>query len=186
MLRARARARSDTVSAVTVDGSGRVMAILGRVKIRAAALLRASALTGTALLVSGCAVFSPMQTDYDYEAADGVRLSIVGLELRNLLVVVPAPGETGIVVGQAVNKASSAVDVTFAVEGATSPTTVTVPANSGDTLSGAAVNVEIPGVPVAPGGLAQMTVTTDVAGVNLVQVPVLPTPGFYSGLSASS
>ncbi|HYN67905.1 MAG TPA: hypothetical protein VES93_13525 [Ornithinibacter sp.] len=154
--------------------------------IRAAAPLRATALAGTALLVSGCAVFSPMQTDYDYEAADGVRLSIVGLELRNLAVVVPARGDTGIVVGQAVNRGSSAVDVTFAVEGAPSSASVAVPANSGDTLSDAAGGVEIPGIPAAPGALVQMTVTTDAAGANVVRVPVLPNTGFYAGLTASS
>ena len=95
------------------------MAILGRVTNRAASVLRASALAGTILLASGCAsAFSPVQTDYAYDAGDGVPLSIVGLDLRDLAVVVPAKGETGIVVGQAVNRSTSAVDVTFAVEGA--------------------------------------------------------------------
>jgi hypothetical protein len=186
MLRARGRACSDTVSAGTVDGSGWVMAILGRVTTRAASVLRATALAGTALLVSGCAVFSPMQTDYDAETADGVRLTIVGLDLRNLAVVVPAKGETGIVIGQAVNKGTSAVDVTFAVDGAPTPATVAVPASSGKTLSDAAGGVEIPGIPVAPGTMVEMTVTTDQAGANVVRVPVLPNTGYYSDLTAAS
>ena len=123
------------------------MAILGRVTNRAASVLRASALAGIVLLASGCAsAFSPVQTDYDYEAADGVRLSIVGLDLRDLAVVVPAKGGTGLVVGQAVNRSTSAVDVTFAVEGA-HPATVAVPASSGKTLSDATNGVEIPGIP---------------------------------------
>ena len=162
------------------------MAILGRVTNRAAAALRATALAGTILLASGCAVFSPIQTDYDYDAADGVPLTIAGLDLRDLAVVVPAKGETGIVVGQAVNRTTSAVDVTFAVAGAPSPATVAVPASSGKTLSDAATGIEIPGIPVAPGEMVEMTVTTDEAGANVVKVPVLPNLGYYKDLTASS
>ena len=162
------------------------MAILGRVTNRAAAALRATALTGTILLASGCAVFSPVQTDYDHEAADGVRLTIVGLDLRDLAIVVPAAGGTGVVVGQAVNRGTSAVDVTFAVAGAPAPATVAVPASSGKTLSDAATGVEIPGIPAPPGSTVQLTVTTDEAGANVVTVPVLPNTGYYEGLTASS
>lgn len=176
---------ADTVAGV-VDRSGQGPAILGRVTNRAASALRATALAGTILLASGCAVFSPIQTEYDYPAADGVPLTIAGLDLRNLAVVVPAKGETGIVVGQAVNSGTSAVDVTFAVAGAPSPATVAVPANSGKTLSDATTAVEIPGIPVAPGAVVQMTVTTDEAGANVVTVPVLPNTGYYKGLTAST
>jgi hypothetical protein len=152
---------------------------------RAAAALRASALAGAVLLASGCAVFSPVQTDYDYDAADGVPLTIRGLDLRDLAVVVPEKGGTGIVVGQAVNRSTSAVDVTFAVTGAPTPATVAVPASSGKTLSDAATGIEIPGIPAAPGEMVEMTVTTDEAGANVVRVPVLANTGYYSHLSAS-
>jgi hypothetical protein len=163
------------------------MAILGRVTNRAASLLRASALAGTILLASGCAsAFSPIQTDFDYDAADGVPLTLVGLDLRDLALVVPAKGGTGIVVGQAINRSSSAVDVTFAVSGAPTPAVVAVPASSGKTLSDAATGVEIPGIPVAPGETVQMTVTTAEAGANVVTVPVLANTGYYSDLTAAS
>ena len=154
----------------TMGGGGSGMAILGRVTNRAAAALRATALAGTILLASGCATFSPVQTDYDYDAADGVPLTIEGLDLRDLAVVVPAKGGTGIVVGQAINRTTSAVDVTFAVAGAPGPAVVAVPASSGKTLSEAATGVEIPGIPVAPGEMVEMTVTTDEAGANIVTV----------------
>ncbi len=161
------------------------MAILGRVTNRAAPALRATALAGTALLLSGCAVFSPVQTDYDYEPADGVSFTITGLDLRNLAVVVPAEGGTGTIVGQAVNRATSAVDVTFAVDGATAPATVAVPAGSGTSLTGDGGRVEIPGIPAPPGSTVQLTVTTDEAGANVVRVPVLPNIGYYSDLTDS-
>jgi len=163
------------------------MAILGRVTNRAASALRASAVAGVILLASGCAsAFSPIQTDYASDGGDGVPLTIVGLDLRGLAIVVPAKGATGIVVGQAVNRSTSAVEVTFAVAGAPTPATVAVPASSGRTLSDAATGVEIPGIPVAPGTMVQMTVTTDEAGANLVTVPVLVNTGIYAGLTASS
>ena len=76
-------------------------------------------------------------------------------------------------IGQAVNRSTSAVDVTFAVAGAPTPATVAVPASSGKTLSDAANGVEIPGIPAAPGEIVQLTVTTDEAGANVVTVPVL-------------
>ena len=100
--------------------------------------------------------------------------------------MVPEKGGTGIVIGQAVNRSTSAVDVTFTVEGAPTPATVAVPASSGKTLSDAATGIEIPGIPVAPGEMVQMTVTTDEAGSNIVTVPVLANIGYYKDLTASS
>ena len=176
-----------TAPAATVDAVGWCMAILGRVTNRAASVLRASAVAGTILLASGCAsAFSPIQTDFDYDSADGVPLTIEGLDLRDLAIVVPEKGGTGIVVGQAVNRSTSAVDVTFAVTGAPTPATVAVPASSGKTLSDAATGVEIPGIPAAPGEMVQMTVTTPEAGKNVVNVPVLVNKGYYEDLTASS
>ena len=163
------------------------MAILGRVTNRTAAVLRASALVGAILLASGCAsAFSPIQTSYPAEAGDGVPLTIAGLDLRGLAVVVPAQGQTGVVVGQAVNRSTSAVDVTFAVEGAPTPATTAVPANSGKALSDATAGVEIPGIPAPPGATVQMTVTTDEAGANVVTVPVLVNRGPYAQFTAAA
>ena len=56
-----------------------------------------------------------------------------------------------------------------------------MPASSGRTLSDATTAVEIPGVPVAPGTMVQMTVTTAEAGANVVTVPVLVNRGVYAG-----
>ncbi len=144
---------------------------------RAANALRATALLAATLLASGCAVFSPTQTDYDYPAADGVRLSIPGLELRNLAFVVEEEGGTAVLIGQAVNNSTSAVDVTFAVEGGTSTATAAVPATSGDALSDDTSRVEIESLPAAPGDTISLVVSTDEAGQNVVTVPVLSATG---------
>ena len=144
---------------------------------RAALALRATALLAATLIASGCAVFSPTQTDYDYPAADGVRLSIPGLELRNLALVLEEEGGTGVLIGRAVNNSTSAVDVTFAVEGASANATATVPATSGNALSDPTSLVEIESLPAAPGDTISLVVSTQEAGQNIVTVPVLSANG---------
>ncbi|WP_345207699.1 hypothetical protein [Fodinibacter luteus] len=151
--------------------------------IRAAHALRAAALAGATLLASGCAVFSPVQTDVDYPAGDGVRLSIDGLELRNLALVVPEENGTAVLIGQAVNSGTSAVDVTFTVQGAPTSAAAAIPASSGDTLSGTTTRVEIESLPAAPGDNVELVVSTAQAGENVVTVPVLPATGYYEGLT---
>lgn len=140
---------------------------------RAALALRATALVAASLLASGCAVFSPTQTDYDYPASDGVALTIPGLELRNLALVVENRGGPAVLIGQAVNNGTSAVDVTFGLDGATSTETAAVPAFSGNTLSDPAELIEFEGLPANPGDTITLTVSTPEAGQNVVTVPVL-------------
>ena len=171
-----------------MDGAGAGMAILGRVTNRAASVLRASALAGTILLASGCAsAFSPVQTDYDHDAGDGVPA-----EHRRASTCAASPSSCP---PRARPASSSARPSTAAAPPSTSPSpsrarpapaTVAVPASSGRTLSDAATGVEIPGIPVAPGTMVQMTVTTAEAGANVVTVPVLANKGYYAGLTASS
>ena len=152
---------------------------------RAAAALRTAALAAAALLASGCAVFSPVQTDVDYQPADGVKLSIEGLELRNLAIVAPEKGGTGVIIGQAVNSGTSAVDVTFGVEGGAATATAAVPANSGDTLSDSTSGVTLDGMPAGPGEVVQLLVSTPEAGQNVVTVPVLAATGYYEDLATT-
>ena len=158
------------------------MAILGRVTNRAAAALRATALAGTILLASGCAAFSPVQTDYDYDAADGVPLTIEGLDLRDLAVVVPAKGGTGIVVGQAINRTTSAVDVTFAVKPGHPPRRPSPcrPTRARRSRMPRPAS-RSPASRSRPARWCEMTVTTDEAGANIVKVPVLRQPGLLRG-----
>ncbi|QIM21961.1 hypothetical protein G7075_13845 [Phycicoccus sp. HDW14] len=151
---------------------------------RAASALRFAGLAAAALLASGCAVFSPTQTDYPYLPADGVDLTVPGLTLRNVAIVAGAQGSPGVIVGQAVNDASDAVDVAFALEG-TQGATTSVPAYSGTTLSTATTKLEVGNVPVAPGAMVQLTVTTREAGQNVVLVPVLAPDRYYSDLAVS-
>ncbi|MGL5851092.1 MAG: hypothetical protein ACRCZD_09960 [Phycicoccus sp.] len=143
---------------------------------------RGLALAGATLLLAGCAAFSPVQTTENYIPADGVPLSIPGLELRNLAVVAEAEGGPGVVVGQAVNDSADAVDVSFSVGEDGKPVTAVVPPGAGGALSDGTDNVGLAAVPAPPGALVELVVTTEQAGQNLVEVPVLAPAGDYAGL----
>ena len=145
-------------------------------------MLGASALAAAALLTSGCAVFSPVQTDEDYLAGDGTQIDVPGLSLRNLVVVSQEDGGPGVLVGQAVNTGDSAVQVTFGVAGAPAGDSATVPPRSTGPISPEPDSVVIASVPGAPGGMVDVIVTTREAGENIVAVPVLPPTGTYEGL----
>ena len=167
--------------------SGRGPAILCGVTNRAATALRLSAVAAATLLASGCAVFSPVQTDEPYIPAEGVPFNMPGLSLRNLAIVTGAAGGPGVVVGQVVNESSKAVDVSFGIQGgAQASTSTAVPANSGDTITDESRKVEIGSLPVPAGSMVNMTITTAEAGQNVVLVPVLLDNRFYEGLVGSS
>ncbi len=152
--------------------------------IRAASALRFAGLAAATLLATGCGVFSPAQTNYSFIPADGVPLSIPGLDLRNLLVVSDAKGGPGTVVGQAVNTGKDAVEVQFGLQGG-STVGATVPAYSNDAISLNGSPVVIGSVPEAPGTMVQLIVATREAGQNVVLVPVLPPDRYYSELEIS-
>jgi hypothetical protein len=154
----------------------------GQVSSRATTVTRTAALVGAGLLLSGCAVFSPLQTTENYVPADGVPLDIPGLELRNLAVVAESEGGPGVVIGQAVNDGASAVEVSFSVGEEGEPVVAVLPAGSGGTLSDGTDNVDLAAVPAPPGALVDLTVITEAAGESIVQVPVLAPEGDYAGL----
>jgi hypothetical protein len=154
---------------------------------RAAHVLRLFAVAAAALLVSGCAVFSPVQTNEPYIPAEGVPLTIPGLSLRNLAIVTGETGGAGVLVGQVVNETDKAVDVSFGIQdGASASGTTTVAAYSGDTISDSTSRVELPSLPQPAGSMVVLTVTTSEAGQNVVRVPVLLDNRFYSDLVSSS
>lgn len=134
---------------------------------------------------SGCAVFSPVQTSYPYVQADGVALNIEGIEFENLVVVAPSRGAPGVLTGQAVNLTAHEIDVTVVIEGGSQPATFTLAPLTGDGITATPSNVDLGPVPVIPGALVNLIVSTPAAGENNVSVPVLP-PGseldYYDGI----
>lgn len=146
-----------------------------RHRLRAA--LAAAAL-GTTLL-GGCAVFSPVQSDVAYQAADGVNATFGDLDVRGVLVVSDAKDGAGNIVGQLVNTSNEDIDVAFASEGGAGPQ-VTVGRLSSLTL-GEGEAATLPKVTAAPGDVLQLQVTTAATGQNVVTVPVLPSLAYYEG-----
>lgn len=142
-------------------------------------------LIATAVLLSGCAVFSPVQTSRPYVPADGVPLTIEGVQFENLVVVSPARGARGVLTGQAVNLTGGAVDVSVSIEGGIAPTAFTLAPFAGDGITRMPTNVDLGPVPVIPGALVTLIMSTPTAGDNAVDVPVLP-PGpdlaYYDGI----
>ena len=148
---------------------------------RLRATLAAAAL-GTTLL-GGCAVFSPVQTDVAYQAADGVNATFGSLDVRGIVVVSEAKDAAGSIVGQLVNTGNEDIDVAFASEGGAGGQ-VSVPRHSSVTL-GDGESATLPKVTVAPGGVLQLQVATPETGQNVVIVPVLPATAYYKDSAPS-
>lgn len=152
-----------------------------RHRLRAA--LAAAALGST--LLGGCAVFSPVQTDYVYQPADGINASFGDLDLRGVLVVADAEGGPGSVVGQLVNNGTEAVDVSIGTADGPAPEPVTVEPGSSLSL-GEDSSVTLASVPAAPGSVVPLQVSTPGTGVNVVGVPVLPALDYYEDSKPST
>lgn len=152
-----------------------------RHRLRAA--LAAAALGST--LLGGCAVFSPVQTDYVYQPADGINASFGDLDLRGVLVVADAEGGPGSVVGQLVNNGTESVDVSIGTADGPAPEPVTVEPGSSLSL-GEDSSVTLASVPAAPGAVVPLQVSTPATGVNVVGVPVLPALDYYEDSKPST
>ncbi|TPX05145.1 hypothetical protein FJ656_08085, partial [Schumannella luteola] len=73
----------------------------------------ATALSGALVLsLSGCALWMTPETSHPYDASDGVSLTMGELELRNVLVL-SDDGETGSLIGTAVNTTGADIDFTL-------------------------------------------------------------------------
>ena len=125
-----------------------------RHRLRAA--LSAAALGST--LLGGCAVMSPVQTDYAYQAADGVNATFGELDLRGVLVIADAEDGPGSVVGQLVNNGDEDFEVTIGTEGA-SAEPVTVERGSSLALGGDSA-VALSSVTAAPSSSWPSSVAT--------------------------
>lgn len=137
--------------------------------------LRAAALAPVAALVlAGCQWSSPIQTDKLYEPADGTSTLLGNLAVNNLLIVADEEGGPGNLVGLNVNQTNQDVEVSYQVAGATEPITVTVPRHGTTQLSDPQGEMAtIAEVPVAPGDLIDVVITTAGAGAQTLRIPVL-------------
>lgn len=137
--------------------------------------LRASALLPlSAFLLAGCQWTSPVQTDEPYEPGDGRSTQLGNLSVNNLLVVADEQGGPGNLVGLNINQTNQDVEVSYQVEGAPEPITVSVPRHGTAQLSDPQGEMAtVAEVPVAPGDLLDVTITTAGAGAQTLQIPVV-------------
>lgn len=140
---------------------------------------------GASLLLSGCQVTNPAQTDVAYQPADGVAVDMGPVQIRGLVVVSDAEGGPGTIVGNLSNDSGTAAQVSMAPEGQQSPITVDAAAYGSESLS-TQDQVIIPAVSVAPGGVLSMQIGTPESGLNVVLVPVLPARDYYEGFKPTA
>ena len=88
--------------------------------------LVALALVGSMTLLSSCAAFSPITTNENYDAADGVTANVGSVVARDLLVV-GDKGKEGLLSGALVNNGTQDAQVTITAKGQPQPVTVDVP-----------------------------------------------------------
>lgn len=136
------------------------------------------ALPLTIAALAGCSATNPIQTMDDYSASDGVRVAVGEVRGTNLMILSGAQDEAGVLHGALVNDGDEdvVVTLTFGEEG-TDSATVPVPARSTVTLDGTSSEtsaaVEVAAVSSPPGGIEDLTLSSDVAGTVKVGVPVL-------------
>lgn len=155
---------------------------------RARAAVAAAGLAA-GLVLAGCSATNPIQTQDQYDASDGVSVTLGDVRAANLMILTTGEGQEGVLHGALTNRGKEpvTVTVTFAEpgEGAATPTadaqTVDVPAGGTVLLTGAAatedddrtVDVRVGRTPAAPGDVAVVGVAVDTAGAETIEVPVL-------------
>ena len=142
------------------------------------------AAAAAALGLSGCQLTNPIQTNQPYTPADGVAVDLSQVQIRDLVVVADKKGGPGTLSGSVVNQGGQQVRVNFAGEGGASAD-LQVPAYSTERMSGT-TPVTLSTVNADPGGVTTLQVTTQGAGTNIVQVPVVAAQGYYETLAPTA
>ena len=154
-----------------------------RVVTRRLALL--ALVVTAALTLSACMITNPYQTVKPYEPSDGVGIQIGDVAAIGLVVVAPSKGATGVLTGSVLNQGVDPVEVTFLTgdqvqAGTTDGPTVSLKGREQQSISG----VQFPSVPVAPGALLELVLSTR-AGQQNGQIPVLTPELYYSSITAT-
>ncbi|GAA4626863.1 hypothetical protein [Cellulomonas oligotrophica] len=141
----------------------------------------ASALVGVvaATALAGCSATNPITTIGDYEASDGLGVTLGDVRAVNLLVVTEEEGGLGTLAGALANGGTEDVTVTLQLAGA-EPVDVEVPAER-TVLMGATgaperyllAEVTTEAVEGRPGGTTTLSLATDAAGDVSVAIPVV-------------
>ncbi|UOE45997.1 DNA modification methylase [Agromyces larvae] len=138
------------------------------------ARLAASVVLALAVAVggSGCSLITYQATTEKYDASDGVSANVGDLEVRNLLLVKADDGEDANAVFTVSNHGDRDAELEIGLASG-DPETVEVPAGEQVVLGVDEEPVLLTDVRAAPGGLADVFLSTEGAEGVEIQVPVL-------------
>ncbi len=145
-------------------------------------LQRALAVGGgavSAVALSACSFFSPVQTDVQYAPSDGIPVQSGAIEGRNILVVADEVGGPATVTGGLINMGEETVTVEFRSP-TTSAGTITIKPREKKPISG--VTIPALGAKEGPGTMTTIVMSTP-DGDTTASVPVLPPVGAYETLA---
>lgn len=155
---------------------------LSGVTIRRVRGLGAALVLAGAVSLSGCAAFSPVQTEVIGDVADGVPVDLGAVRIDNLLVVAPAKGGPGTISASVVNSSGQEVAIAFTDQASGSSARFAVPAFTTRQISSQSDKVELASVSAPPGAVITMDVTSPISGTSIVTVPVLSEQSYYQTL----
>jgi hypothetical protein len=156
------------------------------VKLTVPARIAALVLAGVAL--TGCAVLSPITTQEEYAASDGLMVELGPVQGLNLLVVTSAAGEPGVLIGSLSNTSPTEDVAVEVILGDSGVVTIEIPAASVVQLGVLGENqVAVVGTSAqAPGGIDNVRFSTAQTGSLSSPVPVVDgtLPEYASTLDA--
>lgn len=121
--------------------------------------------------LAGCSTTNTITTQLSYNPSDGVGAEVGDVRAGNVLILTAEQGATGTVLGYLVNDGTGDVQVRLAVDGQ-QVLEDALPAGATILLGPDHTDVVVDRVPVAPGDLVPVTLSSD-AGSVTVSVPVL-------------
>lgn len=143
---------------------------------------------GGALLagsVSGCSMLEPVDTQIQYQPADGVNTLLGELKISNLLVVAPNAAAPGVLSAQIVNQGDRTVKLRISDPSGHSSTAVMVRGNHVVKLwNGIVGNTLLAQVGKPPGAMVQVQLSTAAAATS-IQIPVMLNDRYYATVSPS-
>lgn len=136
---------------------------------------------GLALGLSGCGMVTPVATNIQYDASDGVSANLGDVQVRNLMVITgdTAYGtDNGSLVFTAINSGLEDRRIKLQFEGADGAQSVYVDVAAGQTLAlgvGEIKPIKLTGIDTPAGGMMEMYLQAGNAEGQTVNVPVLDT-----------
>jgi len=137
-------------------------------------LARVAAVAAVAIALSACSAINPITTQKEYQASDGVHVTLSDdAEAINLLVVTTAKDAPAVLTGSIHNGGSDDLTVTLSIDGVISANVTVSPDTSVKLGVGEGEQLVQGTSPAAPGGLAAVWIGTEELGATQTEVPIV-------------